>query len=125
MAFGLGEKHEQSRAYAKRATGDYLWQIDIDEFYLPEQFKTVLQLLESDPTISGMSFKTRNILGESRCRGGWPFLMEGAEIYQRLFKWGKNYQYTTHRPPTVVMNAVLTLWIKIISMGQRSTKNMV
>ena len=25
----------QSRAYAERATGDYLWQVDIDEFYLP------------------------------------------------------------------------------------------
>ena len=31
--FWPGEKDEQSRAYAKRATGDYLWQVDIDEFY--------------------------------------------------------------------------------------------
>ena len=26
------EKDEQSQAYTKRATGDYLWQVDIDEF---------------------------------------------------------------------------------------------
>ena len=32
--FWPGEKDEQSRAYATRATGDYLWQVDIDEFYL-------------------------------------------------------------------------------------------
>ncbi|RCV66058.1 hypothetical protein C5S53_00455 [Methanophagales archaeon] len=28
------EKDEQSQAYAERATGNYLWQVDIDEFYL-------------------------------------------------------------------------------------------
>ena len=33
--FWPGEKHEQSQAYAKRATGDYLWQVDVDEFYKP------------------------------------------------------------------------------------------
>ena len=27
------EKDEQSRAYAEIATGDYIWQVDIDEFY--------------------------------------------------------------------------------------------
>ena len=31
--FWPGEKHEQCRAFAKRATGNYLWQVDIDEFY--------------------------------------------------------------------------------------------
>ena len=31
--FWPGEKLEQSQAYAKRATGNYLWQVDIDEFY--------------------------------------------------------------------------------------------
>ena len=100
--FWPGEKHEQSRAYATRATGDYLWQVDIDEFYLPDQMQKVLEILETDPTISGMSFKTRTFWGSQDVIVDGPFLMEGAEIYQRLFKWGKDYQYTTHRPPTVV-----------------------
>ena len=100
--FWPGEKHEQSRAYAKRATGDYLWQVDIDEFYLPEQMRRVLRLLEADPSISGMSFKTKTFWGSNDIVVDGPFLMEGAEIYQRLFKWGKGYEYTTHRPPTVV-----------------------
>jgi hypothetical protein len=34
--FWPGEKDEQSQAYAKRATGDWLWQVDIDEFYQPQ-----------------------------------------------------------------------------------------
>lgn len=39
--FWPGEKDEQSRAYAKRATGNYLWQIDIDEFYKSEDIASV------------------------------------------------------------------------------------
>ena len=35
--FWPGEKDEQSRAYAARATGDYLWQVDVDEFYLADR----------------------------------------------------------------------------------------
>ena len=30
--FWPGEKDQQSQAYAKRCTGDFLWQLDIDEF---------------------------------------------------------------------------------------------
>ena len=37
--FWPGEKDEQSRAYARRATGDYLWQVDIDEFYRAEEIE--------------------------------------------------------------------------------------
>ena len=39
----------QSRAYAERATGDYLWQVDIDEFYLPRDMARVLDMLARDP----------------------------------------------------------------------------
>ena len=31
--FWPGEKDEQSQAYAKRTTGNWLWQLDVDEFY--------------------------------------------------------------------------------------------
>ncbi len=42
-------KTPQSRAYAERATGDYLWQVDIDEFYRPEEMRAVLDLLAARP----------------------------------------------------------------------------
>src|SRR3972149_5144723 len=35
------EKDEMSQAYAKRATGNYIWQVDSDEFYLPGDMETV------------------------------------------------------------------------------------
>lgn len=91
----------QCRAYAERATGDYLWQIDIDEFYKKEDMLEIIKLLSNNSSITAISFKQKSFWGgidylsESyallRNRGGW----------NRIFKWGSNYKYVTHEPPTV------------------------
>ena len=97
-----GEKLEQSRAYAKRATGNYLWQVDIDEFYRDEDIKLLKRVLESDPEITSVSFKQQQFWG------GFDYLVDswllrrGAEEFHRLFKWGSGFNYTSHRPPTVI-----------------------
>ena len=99
--FWPGEKHEQSQAYARRATGDYLWQVDVDEFYRPDDVRAVLGMLRDDTNISGMSFKTITLWGDfDYVVDGW-YLRGGADTFHRLFKWGVEYQYLTHRPPTV------------------------
>lgn len=99
--FWPGEKHEQSQAYAKRATGDYLWQVDVDEFYKPEDMEVVLHLLISNPTITAVSFKMITFWGGlDYITDGW-YLHRGADIYHRLFKWSPDHHYVTHRPPTV------------------------
>jgi len=95
------EKDEQSQAYAKLATGDYLWQVDIDEFYRPQDMQAILMMLKKDPEITAISFKQITFWGGfDHLVDGW-YLQRGAEIYHRLFKWDKNYHYVTHRPPTV------------------------
>jgi len=99
--FWPGEKDEQSQAYAKRATGDYLWQVDIDEFYKPEDMREIIQMLNDDPKITAVSFKQITFWGGFDYISDSWYLRRGAEIYHRLFKWGKNYRYATHRPPTV------------------------
>jgi len=102
--FWPGEKDEQSRAYAERATGDYFWQVDIDEFYRSEDIHAVLTMLANDSCISGISFYWKNFWG------GFKYLVNGVFLEQhymalggvaRLFKWGPGYRYITHRPPTV------------------------
>ena len=95
------EKHEESRAYARRATGDYLWQVDADEFYHPEAMHRVLEMVASDPDISGMSFSVL------RFWGGLGYVTDGWYCRQyphlrRFFRWGPGYQYASHRPPTVI-----------------------
>ena len=99
--FWPGEKDEQSRAYAARATGDYLWQVDVDEFYLADDMRRILELLVADPTISAVTFPTITFWGDPRLvADGW-YLRRGAADYHRLFKWGPGYAYVAHRPPTV------------------------
>jgi len=100
--FWPGEKDEQSRAYAERATGDWLWQVDIDEFYLATDMDRILAMLVADPSIEAMTFRQITFWGglDYLC-DGW-YLRRGAADYHRLFRWGPGYAYATHRPPTVL-----------------------
>jgi hypothetical protein len=91
----------QSRAYAERATGDYLWQVDIDEFYKPSDMRTVLDMLARDPEITAVSFNTIPFWGGlSYFSDGWRW-RRGSNEFHRLFKWAPGYRYVTHEPPTV------------------------
>jgi hypothetical protein len=100
--FWPGEKDEQSQAYAKRATGDYLWQVDIDEFYKPEDMQFILKMLQNNPEITAVSFKQITFWG------GLNYIVDGWYLKQdwcakgihRIFLWGPSYRYVTHRPPT-------------------------
>jgi hypothetical protein len=99
--FWPGEKHEQSRAYAQRATGDYLWQVDIDEFYRPDDMQTILAALSRDPEITALSFRQISFWGAfDYFSDGW-YLRRDEKFFHRVFRWGPGYRYVTHRPPTV------------------------
>jgi hypothetical protein len=96
------EKDEMSRAYAQHLTGDWLWQVDSDEFYRNEDMQAVLRLLDEDPTISAVSFPYIEFFGsfESCITGAWHLFQQ--TLCHRVFRWEPGYQYTSHRPPTVV-----------------------
>ena len=104
--FWPGDKDEQSQAYAKRATGDYLWQVDIDEFYKPDDISAILEMLCNDPAIAQVNVPQLNLWG------GFEYLVDGLFLRQfyramgggvpRVFRWGPGYRYVKHRPPTVV-----------------------
>jgi len=100
--FWPGEKHEQSAAFAKRANGDYLWQVDVDEFYRPEDIEAVRSMLAREPSISQVAFKQVTFWGAPQYLADGIYLRMGAGIYHRLFKWGSGYRYVNHRPPTVI-----------------------
>jgi hypothetical protein len=100
--FWPGEKDEQSRAYAERATGDYLWQVDVDEFYLPQEMRKMIDYLGAHPETTAVTFPMVPIWGDLHCMvDGW-YLRRGAGYFHRLFKWGPGYVYARHRPPTVL-----------------------
>ncbi len=95
------EKDEMSQAFAARATGDYLWQVDVDEFYRDEDIQTVMTLLRDDPSITALSFRMVTFWGNfDTITDGWFLRHEFTNIH-RVFGWGSGYRYVTHRPPTV------------------------
>jgi hypothetical protein len=98
--FWPGEKHEMSQAYANRATGNYLWQVDMDEFYREEDLTAIVSLL--DTGISQISFPMLQFWGGIGIRENGEYLSLHFTQINRIFAWGKEHRYTTHRPPTVV-----------------------
>lgn len=95
-------KDEQSKTYAERATGDYLWQVDIDEFYRHEDIEKVRGMLAADP-VDAVTFKQYAFWGSPWIiSDSFSQRADKCDQYHRLFKWGKGYTYQTHRPPTVL-----------------------
>jgi len=116
------EKDEQSQAYAELATGNYLWQVDIDEFYDPQQMESIIGYLAHNPEASMVCVKQITFWGgfDYVC-DGW-YLQRGAEIYNRIFRWGNGYHYVSHRPPTVVNESGVDLsTIHKIKLDERSS----
>jgi hypothetical protein len=100
--FWPGEKHEQSQAYARRATGNWLWQVDVDEFYRADEVTRLLTALRQRPDVHAVSFKQTGFWASPRFQyDGW-YLRHLLSEWHRLFRWGPGYRYVTHRPPTVV-----------------------
>lgn len=102
--FWPGEKNEMSQAYARRATGDWLWQVDADEFYRDEDFLWTFELIKERPAITVVTFAQYKFFATPDYYVDGPFMwgrVPGRE-YHRLFRWAPGYRYTEHRPPTVV-----------------------
>lgn len=97
------EKDELSQAYAEKATGDYLWQVDVDEFYRAEDVRKVMEWIEKDPSITAISFPQKSFWGgfDYTCDG--PYLHQGfcEHGIHRVFRWGPGYRYLSHRPVTI------------------------
>jgi hypothetical protein len=101
--FWPGEKHEQSQAYAKRATGHWLWQVDVDEFYMPADMQWISGQLLMRTDVHAISFKQIQFWGGLNWYvDGWYLRHYDGAIFHRLFRWEPGYTYATHRPPTVV-----------------------
>ncbi len=113
------EKKEMSQAYAKRITGDYLWQIDVDEFYQKKDMQYVVNML-SKGDITAISFPFYNFWG------GTEYILDGYSDRRedrrvnRIFKWSPGSSYVSHRPPTV-QNAD---WVDMASINWLDSRNM-
>jgi glycosyltransferase involved in cell wall biosynthesis len=95
------DRTPQCRAYAEKATGDYLWQIDIDEFYKHQDMLRIVKMLKNDPSITAISFKQKSFWGDIHYVSESYALLRNKGGWNRIFKWSNGYKYITHEPPTV------------------------
>ena len=92
------DKDEQSNRYMQELSGDYIWQVDDDEIYKPEDLISVSDMLREDPKITAVSFYWQNFFK------GFDRVMVAEPPYEvwRLFRLSPGYRFVTHRPPTVI-----------------------
>jgi glycosyltransferase involved in cell wall biosynthesis len=112
----------QSRAYAERSTGDYLWQIDIDEFYKKGDMIEIINMLNSDPSITAISFKQKSFWGGIDYLSESYALLRNKGGWNRIFRWNSGYKYITHEPPTVVDEKGIDLHKKRWISGEKMKK---
>jgi len=96
------EKDQMSWAYAKRATGNYLWQLDSDEFYHEEEISRLMNILRTKrPDM--VSFPMITFWGSpDYIVDGFYLIRDRHDQIPRIFAWGPGYTYATHRPATVL-----------------------
>jgi hypothetical protein len=100
--FWPGEKDQQSKAYASRATGDWLWQIDVDEFYKTNDIREICEFISlRNPSMVYFYFRMFMYHPQLQVKGVEPEYCQCQPI-PRLFRWGEGFEYQTHRPPTVI-----------------------
>jgi hypothetical protein len=93
------EKDEQCNAYMQflEEDNDYIWNLDCDEVFKPQDIETIMGLLERERYTS-VGFKSISFYGGfDRYLTGFE---EGAEFI-RIRKIYPGSYWSTHRPPTV------------------------
>lgn len=93
------EKDEQCNAYIPHINDDidYLWNLDSDEVFKPEDIERIIQLLH-DEKYTSVGFKSCTFFG------GFDHIMGGFEEQAEFLRIRKFYPgsfWATHRPPTL------------------------
>jgi hypothetical protein len=96
----FSEKDEQCKAYLQFINDDidYIWNLDSDEVYRPEDIQRMIDVLEKEKYTS-VGMKSCSFYGGlDRVIGGFE---EKKDNFLRIFKFYKGATWLTHRPPTI------------------------
>jgi hypothetical protein len=94
------EKNEQCNAYMPYLHNDtdYLWNLDSDEIFKPEDMERIVEML-TNYQISSVGFKSYSFYG------GFDHYLTGFEEdaeFIRIRKVSPGARWSTHRPPTIM-----------------------
>ncbi|NLH15525.1 MAG: glycosyltransferase, partial [Phycisphaerae bacterium] len=96
------EKCQMQNKALEYVTGDYVWLIDSDEVYKPQDLETLRDLFVKDPTITQVNFIPDNFWKGLDYIFVSPLFFQSDYHYRRLFKYVPGAVFTTHRPPTLM-----------------------
>jgi len=96
-------KTEMCNEWSKRATGNYLWQVDADEFYLREDILKIKNLLNSESP-DAVHFYANHFWG------GWKSCIDEKGLgwgnnlpWMRIFKHDPGSKWKSHEPPEYIL----------------------
>ncbi len=95
------EKDDMANAYLQCCSGDYVWQVDVDEFYRAEDIEKVRSILEFNTDISRVDIKSVIFWRSFSAVIQGASLVYGADNFRRIYRFRPGYRYITHRPPTM------------------------
>jgi hypothetical protein len=97
-------KTQMCNEWSKIATGNYIWQIDVDEFYQKNDIDKMKKILEKyDP--NAVHFFANHFWGDfyNCIDESCPFTWGNNLPWQRIFKHKPGSKWERHEPPTYIL----------------------
>ena len=91
-------KDDMCNAIVPHITGDILWQLDLDEFYHPEDIDLVLSIMEETPDFTAAYFPVYHFwhgFDTVTCEGHWE------TPFKRIHRFGRGSFWLSHEPPVL------------------------
>ena len=103
--FWPNEKIQMSKAGVQNITGNWLWILDSDEFYLQRDIEEIINKYLDSNKVDMISFPNIHFWGGIDYHfDGWRLKKMGVKggDAPRIFKWQQGYKYSSHRPITIL-----------------------
>jgi len=86
----------------KHVTGDVIWQVDVDEFFLDETHHYIRQAFDSDLELDRVSFNFRDLFANERYYiAGYD--VRGLDNVNRVHRFSVGDSWSSQRPPLLQM----------------------
>jgi glycosyltransferase involved in cell wall biosynthesis len=98
-------KVEMVNSFLPAVTGDYLWELDVDEFFTPEAVRKTIALMDADPAKTCARFYCYYFFGDTNT------VTERSGLGNEYFSWYRCWRYRPdaffrrHEPPEYVVKA--------------------
>jgi len=100
------DKDEQSNAFMQHLSGDFVWLLDSDEMYLPQDMERLAKTLHDDPELMAVEMRHRVFFG------GLDRIAHGKHwelTFWRIHRLYSGARYISHRPVNIMHPSGVTM----------------